>query len=280
MSKKLTYIKRLNEFRNQLEIPFDGKHPLKDKPVHVHIIDALKYLASKNHITYLSGAHSGKDYLTDENYEAACDWMDKNQEYDDYQIAYDFCSRSHGDPDIFLEEFLDEDAHSLTDSLIEGYEDILTEKGAEMYNNAKKSEFKGIVNGNFEDVINDCDDLLNVYRAINYHFEPTIEKEAKDLFEQITKEYGGVGSYWSWEEGAEHPHNGYNPNGEEFSLYGRVSLDDIDWVATIGKNAWNLKEEKEIQINNTASVEIYGIKHIKSGKFVPISPALIVPVGK
>ncbi|MCK9415347.1 hypothetical protein M0Q97_01660 [Candidatus Dojkabacteria bacterium] len=43
----MKYIYKINEFRNQLEIPFDNKHPLYDKPPHIHIIDRLEDISNE-----------------------------------------------------------------------------------------------------------------------------------------------------------------------------------------------------------------------------------------
>ena len=43
----MKYIYKINEFRNQLEIPFDNKHPLYDKPPHIHLIDRLEDISNE-----------------------------------------------------------------------------------------------------------------------------------------------------------------------------------------------------------------------------------------
>jgi hypothetical protein len=44
----MKYIKKINEYRNQLIIPFNGKNPLHDKPTHFHIVDALEELSKES----------------------------------------------------------------------------------------------------------------------------------------------------------------------------------------------------------------------------------------
>ena len=43
----MKYIYKINEFRNQLEIPFDNKHPLYDKPSHIHLLDRLEDISNE-----------------------------------------------------------------------------------------------------------------------------------------------------------------------------------------------------------------------------------------
>jgi hypothetical protein len=43
----MKHIQSIYEWRNQLEIPFDNKHPLHDKPVHQHVLDVLHALDIK-----------------------------------------------------------------------------------------------------------------------------------------------------------------------------------------------------------------------------------------
>lgn len=72
----MKYIKSINEYRNQLEIPFDNKHPLHDKPNYIHVLDALEDLTIKTinkedyKTTYTA---SDIENLWNNNYQAALD---------------------------------------------------------------------------------------------------------------------------------------------------------------------------------------------------------------
>ena len=78
----------LNEYRNQLEIPFDGKHPLHDKPTYIHVLDSLIRISKPVDLDKYNTKIREEDIQTywDTNYEGAFDLFleDDSSRYEAY----------------------------------------------------------------------------------------------------------------------------------------------------------------------------------------------------
>jgi len=112
--------------------------------------------------------------------------------------------------------------------------------------------------------------LIDIWRAICFDKK----REHKDLYETIMR-YGGVGVYWSYDEGAAEPHGGSYNN--TYILHGKVKPEYVNWVGTLYKSAYNLKNEREIELKEDAEVLIHKITNLKNKK-IPIKNEIIVPV--
>lgn len=66
------------------------------------------------------------------------------------------------------------------------------------------------------------------------------------------------GNYWSWDEHAAEAHWGSFKNGDvKWLLVGQATLNQIDWVGTLAKNAsYDYESEKEIQLKPGARVAL------------------------
>jgi hypothetical protein len=275
---------KLFEYRNQLELPFDGKHPLHDKPVHVHILDLIEDL-SKECKT------KPKDYFSEDD-NISSHWKDNYEDgkrmYIDYSDEYPYSAASNmfneyppkekDNRGYYTEEFLkelEEDEGIIDYKYSEELDDILTQKGLDILDN-------NIMDICFEDDLNeydvewilkqnqDDDRLIDIWRAVSY------DKDDKLDVYQSAKRHSGVGLYWSYEESAAEPHGGSYDN--TFVLHGKVKPEYVNWSNTIHKSAWNLKEEKEVELNEDAEVLIYKITEYKGDKELPLKKEIVVEV--
>lgn len=274
----MKHIKSIYEYRYQMEIPFEvGKHPIHDKPVHQHIIDVLEDLNTKTNpdnyysiedIDELWNENEDKarevyvihtndvpigainiflnKYPISENPECYSDMA--KAEYEDFEtLLYDM----EGNPAMYLSE---EGEDKMDEALDEYFSDALNEL------NVKRTL------ENYQDEYG----LIPIYRAITYY-----KSEFGDEFENAIH-HGGVGLFWSWEESGAYPFGGGN-KGDTYILHGKVKPENVNWIQTIFKSAWELRHEKEIEIKKRAEILIYGIsKWGDDDKFTNIKP-IVVP---
>lgn len=268
----MKHIQSINEYRFQLEIPFDNKHPLHGKPAHVHLLDALKQIDTKK---------DPDDYYSTEDIEEL--WKENEK---GARIMYDRDTDGNGYPypvkDKFIRLFpisrFPEYYHvDETDDIDEDNIDShLTDEGEKALDSVYSEYFDEVVDelgGKWQMIKNqDENGLIHIYRAI------TLYKNGwNDEFERIIKKYNGVGVYWSWcEDGAE-PHSG-GVSDKTFTIYGKVKPEYVDWESTIYKSAYDLKDEKEVEVKYDAEVLIYGIGKYGTSKFIELDPPIIVPV--
>jgi len=104
------------------------------------------------------------------------------------------------------------------------------------------------------------------------------------IYRQITAptnwvEQGGLtaqplGVFWSWSEDAAESHWGAHGNSghQEYLIVGSVRMQDVDWVQTLYANANpSYEEEKEITVNDGASVKFLDVYKIENRKPVEVS---------
>lgn len=273
----MKHIKSIYEYRYQLEIPFDGKHPLHGKPVHQHLLDALEELGNKE---------DPENYWSDQSIE---ELWDKN--YEDAKKLYmnsgdDF---SYDVIDEFLRKFplsrfpeyynVNPDDYKNDESFNRDVQDNITN----YLTNEGEEAINLIYDESFDDRLDEYDakwnmeknqddnGLILIYRAISFH-----KGNSKDEFENIVN-HGGVGIFWSWSEDGAEPHGG--GMGKTLILYGKVKPEYVNWESTIFKSAWNLNEEKEVELNGYDNVLIYAISDYRdTSKKIYIEPPKIVPM--
>lgn len=286
--RNLKHIK-LFEDHNQEEIVFDkGKDPIHDKPMHVHIIDALEELSRKSPTTLTSNKRT-TEYTEDNTLITGAVKILRNE--DEYQVdmsdIIDFVSEFYlGDnkqPSYWnnklAKELIDDETRpgniiEILSERISFNPDVLTKKGDKAYNDFLIDKVSEKIS-EFEDNIQVEDNLIKVYRAIKF-----TRKKDKDPYEVIVKEFGRLGNYWSWEQGTEEPYWADN-DGETFTICALARPEDVNWLSTIAKNAYGLNYEKEIELKNNVWVKVYAIQpwenNNKPGnKIVELEEPLIV----
>jgi len=113
--------------------------------------------------------------------------------------------------------------------------------------------------------------LINIYRAISYE-----SSGIKDEYENAIK-YGGVGVYWTWDINSAEPHSSSYYN--TWILHAKVKPEDIDYVNTIYKSVYSLRDEREIELNGDAEVLVYAIsKYGNNKKIKKFKKPIKVPV--
>ena len=287
------------EDHNQGEIPFTGKDPIHGKPAHVHLIDALESMDKKKNKKAIPKPGSYMPYVK-KSMSSALEEYKKDAIDMDYTgllltFANDYSIAKNGkiiDATIWNKKFfdkndidVDQDDNQIIDDL-EKYEpkEFLTAKGLELYDDIVKSEFKNLI----EDFLERFEDespssgLINVYRAVSLG-KDALDSDGggyEDIYDLITKGYSGVGYYWSWKKGGETPYRGEWNHKDVFSIYGKVSPHDIDWTATLYKNAYGLRDEREIELKNKVNVQVYAFQLWEPKKLIELENPVIVPASK
>lgn len=291
----------VNEDRQQMEIPFDGKHPIHDKPVHVHLMDALDDLAVMPATNYRSDEDL-RDMI-EQNIESTTARIISGKEEDSVSdLRYDFATENTpwDSPSLwkpsFRRDFNDSDSiGELSDALstfnIDSMSDVLTKAGVAAWS----EHLSAAVNDNVEDMIRyieqDEDGLIEIWRAVTFTKE-TDRGSYADVYNAITKGYGGIGVYWSWDEGAAEPHWGTTKDSVYITLHAKVRPEDVDWPETLYKNTYDLKDEREVRIKDNSQVMVIGfevlnadkgsvgqLKNRKNGTYVALEQPKVVKVG-
>ena len=272
-------ITTINEYRQQLEIPFDGKHPLHDKPLHVHILDALSDMDKENGV-------KEENYYSDwTSSDISNAWISNtNNAYEEYKqhmltsdntdINYEFLNMY--DP-IDNEEYFNEEINNyITENDLEKYThnnviniienfDLYYELDLYLSNEGRKvleDEIIPYMFDKYQDEYN-CqyileqnmtdDGLVPLYRAINYD-----KGDKKDTYENIIN-HSNVGIFWSFEHDGAIPHGG--GIGKTMILTALIKPEYINWEHTIYKSAWDLREEKEVEVNEDVDIKIIAIEY-------------------
>lgn len=277
----------LNEYRFQMEIPFDNKLSIHNKPVHVHIKDALKEMKTKtkpeNYKSYIKNIDS---ILNKEAFdEAKHDFLYDEDNDNNYYIVEFLHDNNFDDVDYknyynekffkIAEEDFNGDFYDLADNLFSyearftEFRDYLTKEGIEAFNKFLEDKFENLIDDFIYNIKVDDDGLINVYRAM------TIGKGAsKDAFENMIK-HNRVGIYWSWDESAAEAHSGsWGDDYKLFYFYGKVKPENVNWKITLYKNVYSLSDEREIQIEEFEEVLLYDIKN-EDGKSINIEPVVV-----
>jgi len=277
----ITKYKEFFEQRNQLEIPFDNKHPLHDKPDYVHIKDALLEIGKEFNIN---------DYNTNQDF-----WKNFNNEKNQLEAKKEYYENIlDGDYEFLQRNFLDEypiynnaELYKVTEEQLEEIEnenqydsipidfedqDLLTEKGKKVYEGFKYNE-------HFEFLLNDSDifsadfiddyGLLTLYRAVTFG-----KSNAKDIYETIIS-YGKVGIFWSYIEDVAEAHNS-SGDGDTWILEAKVRPECVNYENTIHKTAYSLRDECEIELLEDSKILITDIQHMSVNYSIPLKNPILV----
>jgi len=286
------------EDRAQYEIPFEhpGAEPsLHDKPLHVHVIDALESMDVMPDVhKYYSRMDLGEAW--DEAYPKALEIYKRNLEVGQYENPEDdpdmsFIMDNWKDDDVWSDvakEFVagKEKSHGDYRDYLEAVEHIgeegsFTKVGMERLDAERDDAFSRSIekNGIREAVERSYDSnaagLIDIWRAVLIRKSDS----AEDVFEDITKRFGGVGFYWSWKRDGAIVYHMAQRGGTSVKFRGKVRVEDIDWTSTIYKASYFLNNEDEVTIN-----EGDGLIMIESvsftGKEVALDSPVVVPTGR
>lgn len=283
----MKHILTLNEYRNQLEIPFDNRHPLHDKPTHVHILDALLKMSKKvmDVNEYTSNYNSSAIYdKWDENVDGAFELMkayiiNSGGLMDMYVLFInEYTPTDH--PDYYIDDIKDMIENGDNDEKIidkfDLYNDLetyLSEDGKEMFNEdefVEKYFGQNIEETRVYDILADNitpNGLIPIWRAMSYD-----KGDSVDTYTNIIK-FDGTGIFWSYDfDGAEAHWGG---RGEVFILHGLVNPDYINWTKTIFKSAYPLNHEKEVELEPKKEILIYKVTDA-FGKGIDFKKAMLV----
>ena len=106
--------------------------------------------------------------------------------------------------------------------------------------------------------------LLYVERNITipYIMDGGDDSPNEDAYTMFKKNYKGLGNCWSWDEGRGESYNGNSFGGKytDIRMIGCVNPNDVDWLTTISRNIYSLREEREIYIDSGKPVEIDSVE--------------------
>ena len=93
-------------------------------------------------------------------------------------------------------------------------------------------------------------------RALNV---PSPMQTANDSqFYKYKQEYGVVGEFWTWHEGRAEAYCA--SSGETIVLIGKTRPEDVDWIESFTRNAYELNDECELYIGGESLVQIEAIR--------------------
>jgi hypothetical protein len=277
----ITKYKQFFEQRNQLEIPFDNKHPLHDKPDYVHIKDALLDIGKEFNIDdYNTYQDFWENFNNEKNQSEAKNYFYENildGDYDFLQLSFLDDYHIDGNEELYkvteeeLEEIKKENQYDNIPIDFEE-EDILTDKGIKVYVDYKYNEhFEFLLNESDISTAEFIDDygLLTLYRAITFG-----KSNAKDIYENIIS-YGKIGIFWSYIEDVAEAHNG-SGEGDTWILEAKVRPECVNYVNTIYKSAYSLREECEIELLEDSEILITNIEHMSVNYSIPLENPILV----
>jgi hypothetical protein len=281
----MKHIKSINEWRQQLEIPFDKN----GKPAHINVLDGLLDIQTKTKLSSYTSSVKVETLLSDAE-DNAFEYFNDGFE-DEYMreiFGVDFLE-GYNSKDLYTDEFIKDVTETTTDNYGEQVKDIMDFSDIlDVFENEYSNDISNILNkkgqeqfekyerdrlyDHFQDEVSDFtysldsiengtefgDDLISVWRVISYNKAPwTGENQTPDEYQEIIKR-GNVGEYWSWDESAAEPHWG-NGGGIDLVLHGLVKPENVNWVQTLYKNAYHLKEEREIEIIPGKEILLYDV---------------------
>lgn len=232
------------------------------------------------------------DYL-EAFYDVVCQSFiyDKNKEdlFEDYFLELFNDYESFKKDNNYYDEY-DTIRRFLNKKNIDSYEleSFLTDLGKEEYEKAIKERFmESFENNDVEGSFNYNErGLIYVERNIRIpdfnspEFEQDYyDEKYKDYFTYLTKVYGGkgyggIGNCFSWEEdrGEAYCADRFGRmNSTEIKLKCWVDPKDINWVETVYRNCYALRDEEEVFINsNGAKIEVFDIV-LEDGKINGVS---------
>jgi hypothetical protein len=290
----MKHLLSLNEFRNQMEIPFlKGQHPIHDKPTHVHIIDRLEELSNELKI---NPKHFTSDWDSGDIRKAWDNEVDnaftyfKDADVDSETIQYQFNSvfldrySPLNNPEYYNDEiknYIKENPKCTLRDITEKFtllydlQDFLVKDNPDLkkIDDEIKNEifYEKLDEYDVLDILIDNQDengLIPIYRAVSYNKGGFV-----DAYTQF-KNFNGVGIFWSYEEEGAEPHSGSRE--DCYVLYGKVRPEDINWNGTVYKSAWNLNYEKEVEVETGVPVLIYKITKYGSDEGITLNKPLVV----
>lgn len=102
--------------------------------------------------------------------------------------------------------------------------------------------------------------LLYIERCISIPYTKGYRgnDRTNDTFKYFSNEYGGVGNCWSWKKGGGEAYlsRSFDDGTSIIRMIGCVDPRNVDWVTTISRNMYSLRNEKEIYIDNFKTLEI------------------------
>lgn len=267
----------LKEYRNQLILPFDGDDR---KMNYEHFVDWLEEIGTYGQLPQsTANIESLIENNTQEAYESFINWEDST-----YDSFFDFMS-------ICIDE--QEDIYSLFDVDAESIDEVLESKDYwDLYNYLNEigeQKFEQFRYQAFNEYINDFKGAYKVNERGLIYIERDIEiptmsnKDFKtysgkknDLFQHLQDQYGEhIGQFWSWYKGGVQSSGGYYSGSNKISIRGYVDPQSIDWIETLGKQAYSLRDEREIFVEYGAPIEIFEIRAY-SGQRFPLNGPIIV----
>ena len=290
--RKIKYFDQFNESRQQMEIPFDNGHPIHDKPVHVHLQDALKDLEVMPAYRYTSSENLS-DIIEGAIEETKARIIKGEESISDIRIEFAFNNLPWENPKLWKRQVMKDndvptrtsqvaaDSEGALSDLVTSFDfgsmsDLLTAEGMTMW----EEHLFSVVNDNVQDMLEnleqDDDGLIDIWRAVTLSKDTDRGKYA-DVYNAITKGYKGVGVYWSWDDDAAEAHWGHGKDSVYIKMHAKVRPDDVDWPETLFKNTYDLKDEKEIRVKDGGLVKVIGF--MQDDKYVDIDPK-VVSAGK
>ena len=292
-----------------MELPFAGKKTVK--PIHVQFIDALEELSkqtAKKFPTYRSNAgwDKWKDKAMEEGLEEAWAGLDNSEcirpimasFIEDYIGEGDLHTNLFSDAFIKNEQFkkgkLDfDDMRSSMNDLAQFGTEAFSKKGIKLLKHyfpeiidsilsEGEGKHKNCLFPTIEENMDD-DGLIKCWRAIVID-ENRISGRGKntDLYDEMTKWHKGVGRYWSWDEDAAQPYNGYSSSAKRLDvlLHGRARPEDVEWGRTVFMNVYDLKEEQEITLKGHVKIDAVEFETPDGKKVTQKIDGLIIPIGQ
>lgn len=289
----MKHIKSIYEYRYQLEIPFNPTaHPLHDKPLHVHVQDALKSIKGKESPEhYYSNVNFEDIYVKAEKialglYTKGFDDDPDNDSSEFYTLysdsAYEFLENYSFEeyPEYYREEKMEEiveygielnEVSEIWDYIKDNIEDFLSEIGMKQLREMAEDKFGELSTVFFDEIDSRIiKGTIPIWRAITFG-----KGDKKDVYERII-EYKGIGEFWAWEEDKAEAHWGeWSDDYQEFIIHGYVKIENVNWENTIIKNVYYLKEEEEIEVIKGADILIYKLTQVQNNVNLKIDPIVV-----
>lgn len=294
------------EDRNQLELPFHKKKGAKasihDKPIHVHVLNALQDMSVMKAERYNSVGNPVDSW--DAAFEDAFQMMmSSDQDWEDkytYRFVYKYDVFNDTDK-VYSKKFIKDnefdksenyDHNNISDAMQKDIDAALTPKGRKVWMTCVRDQFTEELNQTsalstmYKSYEKDPKGLIDVWRAVDYVLEDADKdedgKKFKDMYDKMTKMYKWAGMYWTWDHDAAQTYWGSNNSKKvPLILCGKVAVQDVDWVETVYKNGYYLNEEKEVRIKDGGKVLIYAMKMATDNyKELEMENPVVVPSGR
>lgn len=265
---------QMNELRQQMILPFDGEY---EKMVYQHFIDFLEAIGRygqlpKSPVTFDEVFNQTLNENTNKITKMVLNNMENNRDF----ITYMLYELSQEELESYLDIDDDAERSEMAEEILRNYDvetfiNNINDNGIEYLREEIPDNITyKLAEDNFN-VNSDERNLVKIERLIQL---PPLTSRQGDFYKELMDKYGGVGNYWSFENG-----DVYNPqyNGDVIGLVGLVDPRAIDMVQTIYCGLYDLANEKEINLPNGAVVEITDII-TDEGKRLPLSDHIIVKV--